>query len=136
MFWRKKNKIHLKFLIVHLLVILITLQDNHILQAIVKPIQDQLAETLVAMKHQLLNNQLLAMGAMTAMNVDTVWMQMVITQETFILITLMVMFEIQMVITWEISAEELLILDNVNNYFRAVLFRMVPTHIKSYSFFK
>lgn len=25
---------------------------------------------------------------------------------------------------------------NANNYFRAVLFRMVPKHIKSYSFFK
>ena len=39
-----------------------------------------------------------------------------------------------MVITWATSVEELLILDNVNNYFRAVLFRMIPKHIKSYSF--
>ena len=57
-------------------------------------------------------------------------------EATFKQITVMVMFVTTMETTLETMVEELLILDNVNNYFRAVLFRMVPKHIKSYSFFE
>ncbi len=49
-------------------------------------------------------------------------------------ITVMVMF-VTTETTLETTVENCWFLDNVNNYFRAVLFRMVPKHIKSYSFF-
>lgn len=42
----------------------------------------------------------------------------------------------KMGITLETWGAALQNLHNANNYFRAVLFRMVPKHIKSYSFFK
>ncbi|ODO53428.1 hypothetical protein A5N54_12130 [Streptococcus pneumoniae] len=48
----------------------------------------------------------------------------------------MEMCAMTMEITLETLVAALQNLDNANNYFRAVLFRMVPKHIKSYSFFK
>lgn len=50
------------------------------------------------------------------------------------LIVLTVTYATQMVTMWETWAEELLILDNVNNYFRAVCFEWFQNTLKATHF--
>ena len=100
-------------------------------------ILDQIVAEVI-MKPQLPNNIHLAtaIAAEKMMAIQDIGaLMLVVITATLTEITVMVTSEMTMETILETLVAALQNLDNVNNYFRAVLFRMVTIYIKSYSFF-